>query len=206
MKRSSFVATLATVALSISAILVGVTSANASVTLPKGAFLPCSAGGGAYCIDSVSITPTGGKAIALTWVASGTQGATAGNANGVASGKALPGRWSADGAFANENYDGLYIEAQAANEFVPWIMLDAKPTYSPGNNVTLAALTTSATTPVNLNSDALISVKMRISDFKLGVTYGIATEATVDVQAAVFEIAGYPVKVPQASLLNSNQF
>jgi hypothetical protein len=39
---------------------------------------------------------------------------------------------------------------------------------------------------------------MRISDFKLGVTYGIATEATVDVQAAVFEIAGYPVKVPQA--------
>ena len=77
-------------------------------------------------------------------------------------------------------------------------MLDAKPTYSPGNNVTLAALTTSATTPVNLNSDALISVKMRISDFKLGVTYGIATEATVDVQGAVFEIAGYPVKVPQA--------
>jgi hypothetical protein len=39
---------------------------------------------------------------------------------------------------------------------------------------------------------------MRISDFKLGVTYGIATEATVDVQASVFEIAGYPVKVPQA--------
>ena len=198
MKRTSFVAALATVALSISAILVGVTSANASITLPKGAFLPCSAGGGSYCIDSVSITPTGGKAIALTWVASGTQGATAGNTTGVASGKALPGRWSAEGAFANENYDGLYIEAQAANEFVPWIMLDAKPTYSPGNNVTLAATTTSATTPVNLNSDALISVKMRISDFKLGVTYGIATEATVDVQAAVFEIAGYPVKVPQA--------
>jgi hypothetical protein len=198
MKRSSFVATLATVALSISAIVVGVTSANASVTLPKGAFLPCSAGGGAYCIDSVSITPSGGKAIALTWVASGTQGATAGNTNGVAAGKDLPGRWSADGAFTNENYDGLYVEAQAANEFVPWIVLDAKPTYSPGNKVSLAAMTTSATTPVNLNSDAVISVKMRISDFKLGVTYGIATEATVDVQSGIFEIAGYPVKVPQA--------
>jgi hypothetical protein len=39
---------------------------------------------------------------------------------------------------------------------------------------------------------------MRISDFKLGVTYGIATEATVDVQSGIFEIAGYPVKVPQA--------
>jgi hypothetical protein len=198
MKRSSFVATLATFALSISAILVGVTSANASITLPKGAFLPCSAGGGAYCIESVSVTPSGGKAIALTWVATGSQGSAAGNTNGVAAGKDLPGRWSADGAFTNENYDGLYVEAQAANEFVPWIVLDAKPTYSPGNKVSLAATTTSATTPVNLNSDAVISVKMRISDFKLGVTYGIATEATVDVQSGVFEIAGYPVKVPQA--------
>ena len=198
MKRSSFVATLATVALSISAILVGVTSANASITLPKGAFLPCSAGGGSYCIDSVSITPSGGKAIALTWVTTGSQGSAAGNTNGVAAGKDLPGRWSADGAFTNENYDGLYVEAQAANEFVPWIVLDAKPTFSPGNKVSLAATTTSATTPVNLNSDAVISVKMRISDFKLGVTYGIATEATVDVQSGVFEIAGYPVKVPQA--------
>jgi hypothetical protein len=198
MKRSSFVATLATFTLSISAILVGVTSANASITLPKGAFLPCSAGGGAYCIESVSVTPSGGKAIALTWVATGSQGSAAGNTNGVAAGKDLPGRWSADGAFTNENYDGLYVEAQAANEFVPWIVLDAKPTYSPGNKVSLAATASSATTPVNLNSDAVISVKMRISDFKLGVTYGIATEATVDVQSGVFEIAGYPVKVPQA--------
>ena len=198
MKRSTLIASLATFALSLSAILVSVTPANASITLPKGALLPCAAGGGAYCIDSVSVTPSGGKAIALTWVATGGAGATVGNANGVAAGKELPGRWSADGAFASENYDGLYIEAQAANEFVPWIMLDAKPTYSPGNKVSLAATTTSATTPVNLNSDALISVKMRISDFKLGVTYGIATEATVDVQGAVFEIAGYPVKVPQA--------
>jgi len=198
MKRSSFIASIATAALSLSAILVGVTSANASITLPKGAFLPCAAGGGAYCIESVSVAPSGGKAISLTWVATGSQGAAAGNANGVAAGKELPGRWSADGAFTNENYDGLYVEAQAANEFVPWIILDAKPTYSPGNKVSLAATTTSTTTPVNLNSDALISVKMRISDFKLGVTYGIATEATVDVQGAVFEIAGYPVKVPQA--------
>lgn len=198
MKRSSLVASIATAALSLSAILVGVTSANASITLPKGAFLPCAAGGGAYCIDSVSVTPSGGKAIALTWIATGSQGATASNTNGVAAGKELPGRWSADSAFTNENYDGFYIEAQAANEFVPWIMLDAKPTYSPGNKVSLAATTASATTPVNLNADTLISVKMRISDFKLGVTYGIATEATVDVQAGVFEIAGYPVKVPQA--------
>ena len=198
MKRTSILASLSSAIFAIAAVTVGVTSASASITLPKGALLPCSAGGGAYCIESVSVTPSGAKAIALSWVPTGSAGAAAGNANNVAAGKELPGRWTADSAFANENYDGLYVEAQAANEFVPWIILDAKPTYSPGNKVSLAALTTSATTPVNLNSDSLISVKVRISDFKVGVTYGIATEATVDIQAGVFELAGYPVKVAQA--------
>jgi hypothetical protein len=198
MKRTSILASVSSAIFALATITVGITSASASITLPKGALLPCSSGGGAYCIESVSVTPSGGKAISLSWVATGSAGAAAGNTNNVAAGKEFPGRWSADGAFASENYDGLYIEAQAANEFVPWLMLDAKPTYSPGNRVSLAALTSSATTPVNLNSDALISVKLRISDFKVGVTYGIATEATIDVQAGLFEIAGYPVKVPQA--------
>jgi hypothetical protein len=114
----------------------------------------------------------------------------------------MTGRWTAEKAFPNENYDGLYIEAKAANEFVPWIYVDAIPTYSPGNKVSLAATTGSLTTPVNLNSDSAITIKLRISDFKVGVTYGIATEATLDVQAAasgnIFELTGFPVKVPQA--------
>ena len=80
-------ASIATAALSISAILVGAPSANASITLPKGAFLPCAAGGGAYGIESVSITPSGAKAIALTWVATGGAGAAAGGR-----GRALRGR------------------------------------------------------------------------------------------------------------------
>jgi hypothetical protein len=198
MKRTSILASITSAIFAISAVIVGAPSANASISLPKGSLLPCSAGGGAYCIESVSVTPSGAKAIALSWVATGSAGAAAGNANNVTAGKTLPGRWTADAAFANENYDGLYVDAKAANDFVPWLMLDAAPTYSPGNNVSLAATPTSTTTPVNLNSDALISVKLRISDFKVGVTYGIATEATVDFQAGLFEIAGYPVKVPQA--------
>ena len=198
MKRTSILASITSAIFAISAVIVGAPSANASISLPKGSLLPCSAGGGAYCIESVSVTPSGAKAIALSWVATGSTGAAAGNTTNVAAGKTLPGRWTADAAFANENYDGLYIDAKAANDFVPWLMLDAAPTFSPGNNVSLAATTASTTTPVNLNSDALISVKLRISDFKVGVTYGIATEATVDFQAGLFEIAGYPVKVPQA--------
>ena len=198
MKRTSILASITSAIFAISAVIVGAPSANASISLPKGSLLPCSAGGGAYCIESVSVTPSGAKAIALSWVATGSTGAAAGNTTNVAAGKTLPGRWTADAAFANENYDGLYVDAKAANDFVPWLMLDAAPTFSPGNNVSLAATTASTTTPVNLNSDALISVKLRISDFKVGVTYGIATEATVDFQAGLFEIAGYPVKVPQA--------
>jgi len=198
MKRSSPLAAIIAALFSIAAVTMGATPANASLTLPKGSLLPCSAGGGAYCIESVNVTPSGAKTISLSWVASGSAGAAAGNTNNVAAGKTLAGRWTADSAFANENYDGLYVDAKAANEFVPWLMLDAMPTFSPGNNVSLAAAPANTIIPVNLNSDTLITIKLRISDFKVGVTYGIATEASVDTQAGTFEIAGYPVKVPQA--------
>lgn len=177
-------------------------SAHASLSIPKGALQACSVASVDYCIESVSLTPVGGKAIALSWVATGGAGATAANANNVAPGKDLPGRWSAADAFAGENYDGLYLEAQNANDFVPWIVIDAKPTYSPANKVSLAALPTSATTPVNLNSEVAIGVKMRISDFQVGVTFGVVTDATVNITTVdgknVFEFNGYPVKVPTA--------
>ncbi len=191
-------------ALALSLLVAGLSapSAHASLSIPKGPLAACSASPSDYCIESVSLTPVGGKAIALSWVATGSAGATAGNTNNVAVGKELPGRWSAPDGFAAENYDGLYLEAQNANEFVPWIIIDAKPTYSPGNKVSLAALPTSATTPVNLNSEVAIGIKIRISDFQVGVTFGVVTDATVNVTTAdgknVFEFTGYPVKVPTA--------
>ncbi len=202
MKLEKFTRGLAVLALGLVATGINAPMANASLSIPKGAFLACSVAPGDYCIESVSLTPVGGKAIALSWVATGGAGATAGNANNVAAGKDLPGRWSAPDAFAAENYDGLYLEAQNANEFVPWIVIDAKPTYSPGNRVSLAALPTSATTAVNLNSEVAITLKMRISDFQVGVTFGVVTDATVNIATAdgknVFEFSGYPVKVPTA--------
>ena len=193
---------LAVLALGLVATGINAPTAHASLSIPKGPLAACSASPSDYCIESVSLTPVGGKAIALSWVATGGAGATAGNTNNVAAGKELPGRWSAPEAFATENYDGLYLEAQNANEFVPWIIVDAKPTYSPGNKVSLAALPTSATTPVNLNSEVAIGIKMRISDFQVGVTFGVVTDATVNITTAdgknVFEFTGYPVKVPTA--------
>lgn len=190
------------IALVLTTSVLGAPMANASLSIPKGAFQACSVAPVDYCIESVSLTPVGGKAIVLSWVATGGAGASAGNTNNVAAGKELPGRWSAPDAFGAENYDGLYLEAQNANEFVPWIIVDAKPTYSPGNKVSLAALPTSATTPVNLNSEVAITLKMRISDFQVGVTFGVVTDATVNITTAdgknVFEFSGYPVKVPTA--------
>ena len=203
MKRTPFIAGVSSIFLFVAAVVIGLPSANASVTLPKAVFQPCSVAPAPYCIESVSVTPAGEKAILLSWVADGAAGAVAGNTTGVVAGtKVMTGRWTAEKAFASENYDGLYIEAKAANDYVPWIYVDAIPTYSPGNKVSLAATTGSLTTPVNLNADSAITVKLRISDFKVGVTYGIATEATLDVVAAAsgntFELTGYPVKVPQA--------
>lgn len=202
MKLEKFTRGLALLAFGLVATSVNVPSANASLSIPKGAFQACSVAPGDYCIESVSLTPVGAKAIALSWVATGGAGATAGNTNNVAPGSELPGRWSAADAFAAENYDGLYLEAKNANEFVPWIIIDAKPTYSPGNKVSLAALTTSPTTPVNLNSEVAIGIKIRISDFQVGVTFGVVTDATVNITTTsgknVFEFTGYPVKVPTA--------
>ena len=202
MKRTSILASATSALLFIAAIAIGIPSASASITLPKGSFQPCSVAAAPYCIESVSVTPAGAKAIVLSWVADGSAGASAGNTNGVVAGKVLPGRWTADSAFASENYDGLYLDIKAANEFVPWIYVDAYPTFSPGNRVSLAATVASATTPVNLNADAAITIKLRISDFKVGVTYGIATEAVLDLKSAggvnTFELTGFPVKVPQA--------
>ena len=202
MKLERFTRGLAVFSLALVATGINAPMGNASLSIPKGAFQACSVAPGDYCIESVSLTPVGGKAIALSWVATGGAGATAGNTNNVAAGKDLPGRWSAPDAFASENYDGLYLEAQNANEFVPWIIIDAKPTYSPGNKVSLAALPTSATTPVNLNSEVAIGIKIRISDFQVGVTFGVVTDATVNIATTegknVFEFTGYPVKVPTA--------
>ena len=202
MKRTSLAAGLSSAILFVTAVVIAMPNANASISLPKNVFQPCAVAPAPYCIESVSVTPAGLKAIELSWVADGSAGPSNANTNGVATGKSLSGRWTAEKAFASDNYDGLYIEVKAANEFVPWIYLDAYPTFSPANKVSFAANAAGSTTPVNLNADNQITVKLHISDFKVGVTYGIATDAVLDVKSTpsgnTFELTGNPVKVPQA--------
>lgn len=186
-----------------SSLLVAATAAHAAITLPTSSFQPCSSGVTNYCIESVSVTKSGQKPVVLIWTPAGSSGPSAGNTTGVVAGKtSLPGRWTATGAFDTENYDGLYIDAKAANAFVPWVYVDTQPTLSSGAGINLAAQAASSNYAVNLDSEVAIDIKLHTGDIKPGVTFGVGTDATIDFSSAngysTFQISGYPVKVPLA--------
>ncbi len=177
-------------------------SANAAVTLPATAFEPCSVSSASYCIESVGVQPVGEPLTPLQWVPSGNAGPAVSKSDGVVAGRDLPGRWTAEGAFEGENYDGIYLEVKQANPFAPWIFADAKPTYSPSNTVKAANSSTSPSYAVNLNSDVAISISLRVSNFEPGVTFGVGTDGTVtftqNASGNNLTFVAYPVKVPLA--------
>lgn len=183
--------------------LLATSPAQASITLPTTSFQPCSSGVTNYCIESVSVTKSGQKPVVLVWTPAGSAGPSAGNTTGVVAGKStLPGRWTAPGAFDTNNYDGIYVDAKAANAFVPWVYVDAQPTLSSAGGVNLAAQASNTNYAVNLDSESAIDIKIHTGDIKPGVTFGVGTDATLDIQStsgySTVEISGYPVNVPLA--------
>jgi hypothetical protein len=187
-----------------SSLLVNASSASAAITLPTTSFQPCSSGVTNYCIESVNITKAGQKPVVLIWTPAGSSGPSAGNTTGVVAGKtSLPGRWTAPGAFDTENYDGLYIDAHAANAYVPWVYVDTQPTLASGSGLNLAAQAANNNYAVNLDSEVAIDITIHTGDIKPGVTFGVGTDSTIDFASAngysTFRISGYPVSVPLAS-------
>lgn len=188
-------------ALSIIGTTVLVPHADASITLPKGSWQPCSLAGINYCIESVKVQHTGGKPLELTWSPAGPVTGATGTA---AAGKTLPGRWTASTwdveGFNSLGYDGLYIDAKAANDFVPWVYIDTQPTTKDGS--ALAANSTNPLYATDLDADTSITVKLRVGDIKPGVTFGVATDGSIVVNQAsgytTEEISGYPVSTPLA--------
>lgn len=185
-------------------LIVGTHAAHAEVVLPKGSWINCASATDTYCIDSVSVIPTTGKALALTWTTSGSSDAVANAA--VTSGKALPGRWS-DPSWAAlglgaKGYDGIYIDAKAANEFVPWVYVDAQPTLSSSGSVKLAAQAANVNYPADLDQAITIAMKLRLGNFQTGVTFGVGTDVAVETTVASgvtsMLIEGNPVLVPLA--------
>lgn len=188
----------------IAQLIVGVQAAHAEVVLPKGSWLNCASASDTYCIDSVSVIPTTGKMLALSWTTSGSNDAAANPA--ITSGKALPGRWTnaswATLGLGSAGYDGLYIDAKAANEFVPWVYVDAQPTLSSSGAVKLAAQAANANYAANLDQAITISIKLRLGDFQSGVTFGVGSDVSVETTVSggvtSMVIEGNPVMVPLA--------
>ncbi len=188
----------------IAQLIVGIQPAHAEVVLPKGSWLNCAKAADTYCIESVSVIPSTGKALALTWSTTGSTDATANAA--ITPGKVLPGRWSnsdwASLGLGAKGYDGIFIDAKAANEFVPWVYVDAQPTLSTSGSVRLAAQTSNVNYPVDLDQAVTISIKLRLGNFQTGVTFGVGTdvsvETTVTSGVTSMVIEGDPVLVPLA--------
>ncbi len=188
----------------IAQLIMGIQGAHADITLPKGSWLNCASATDAYCVESVSVIPTTGKAVALSWSTSASSDAVANAA--IVSGKALPGRWTtaswASLGLGAAGYDGIYIDAKAANDFVPWVYVDAQPTLSTSGAVKLAAQAANSNYAADLDQAVTISIKLRMGNFQSGVTFGVGSDVSVEseVTAGVtsMTIEGNPVMVPLA--------
>ena len=126
----------------------------------------------------------------------------------VATGRALAGRWSAlnwaTSGLNSLGYDGLYVEAKTANEFVNHIFIDVLPTVTNASNkVNLATQLTNSKYAANLDSDITISVTVKTGEIKPGVLVGVGTNFVGDFTSAggasTVKFSGSPVTVPLAA-------
>jgi len=121
-------------------------------------------------------------------------------------GRALPGRWTHPDwqglNLGSLGYDGLYVDAKAANEFVSSILMtDVVPVLTGADKKTnLAGQVGNKAYAASLDPDITISVKVRIGDMKTGVTVAIGTSITVDQTSTgeynAITVTGSPVTVP----------
>jgi hypothetical protein len=97
----------------------------------------------------------------------------------------IDGRWThenwAVNGLAVYGYDGLYINAKTANEFVNWVMIDVLPVKVDATNKTSMAGQVGANTyQAPLDRNLFVSIKVRVGAFKNGVSVSIANDISVD--------------------------
>ena len=123
-------------------------------------------------------------------------------------GRALVGRWTHPdwqglnlGALG---YDGLYVEARTPNEFVSsMLFVDVLPTLTGADKKTnLAGQVGNKAYAVSLDSDIVITVKVRVGEMQTGVTVAVGTDIVVKQEPGgeynAISITGTPVTVPLA--------
>ena len=125
----------------------------------------------------------------------------------VEAGRALTGRWTSPLwntlGLGSIGYDGLFVDAKAANEFVNHVFIDVVPTLtSAENKVSLAGQPGNKIYAVSLDSDIVISVKVRTGDIKTGVTVAVGVDttvtSTVGQEFTTLTVEGTAVSVPLA--------
>ena len=125
----------------------------------------------------------------------------------VEAGRALTGRWTSPLwntlGLGSIGYDGLFVDAKAANEFVNHVFIDVVPTLTATDNkVNLAGQTGNKSYAVSLDSDIVISVKVRTGDIKTGVTVAVGVDttvtSTVGQEFTTLTVEGTAVSVPLA--------
>ena len=123
-------------------------------------------------------------------------------------GRSLVGRWTHPdwqglnlGALG---YDGLYVEARTPNEFVSsMLFVDVLPTLTGSDKKTsLAGQVGNKSYAVSLDSDIVITVKVRVGEMQTGVTVAVGTDIVVKQEPGgeynAISITGTPVTVPLA--------
>ena len=88
--------------------------------------------------------------------------------------------WAAKG-LAVYGYDGLYINAKTANEFVNWVMIDVLPVkVDAANKTSMAGQVGANTYQAPLDRNIFVSIKVRVGAFKNGVSVSVANDISVD--------------------------
>lgn len=170
----------------------GLSSPVQAISVPKSSWPVCSETRTTYCVESVSVTAIGSKAEALVWVPSGTAAPAPTNTTPAppaqvttASGTTeLAGRWTSPDWAANGHalfgYDGLQIDAKAANAFTNHLFIDVRPVKVDSSNKNfLATLSAKPTYAASLNPDVTVTAKVRIGEAIPGVTMAISQNQLV---------------------------
>jgi len=125
----------------------------------------------------------------------------------VEPGRALGGHWTTPLwntlGLGQLGYDGLFVDAKAANEFTNNLFVDVVPTLTGADNkVNLASQPGSKGFAVNLDPDITIKVSVRTGDMKTGVTVAVGVDTTITTQNrgdyTLVSIEGSAVTVPLA--------
>ena len=124
------------------------------------------------------------------------------------SGRVLPGRWTnADWQGLNLGalgYDGLYIESRSISEFSSsQLFVDVLPTLTGADKkINLAGQVGNKDYAVSLDSDLVVTMKIRVGEMQTGVTVAVGVDITTKQipggEYNVIEITGSPVTVPLA--------